>query len=100
MLEEARQGHAAPPAEAASRRARRLHAMLRGLGYDVFTGVPCSLLAAVYPVLEVEGTPYFPATREDLALGLAAGAALAGARPAGPMQKAGLGLVATPPPFA
>ena len=43
-----------------------------------FTGVPCSLLIPLYQALEEAGQAYFPATREDLALGLAAGAALAG----------------------
>jgi sulfopyruvate decarboxylase subunit alpha len=65
---------------------------LARLGYDFFTGVPCSLVAALYDVLVDRGRPYYPATREDLALGIAAGAALAGCRPVVMMQNSGLGL--------
>jgi sulfopyruvate decarboxylase subunit alpha len=63
---------------------------LARLGYDFFTGVPCSLVAALYDVLVDRGRPYYPATREDLALGIAAGAALAGCRPVVMMQNSGL----------
>lgn len=70
----------------------RLYEGLVGLGYDFFTGVPCSLLGALYTVLDEARAPYYPATREDLALGLAGGAALAGRRPAVLMQNSGLGV--------
>lgn len=78
---------------AAVERARALLHRLRGeLGYDFFTGVPCSLLNGFYRALQEAEVRYHPATREDLALGLAAGAALAGARPVVLMQNSGLGL--------
>ena len=82
----------APP-EGAEARAAGLCCGLRALGYDFFTGVPCSLLGALYPALAAAGVEYRPATREDLAVGLAAGATLAGARAAVLMQNSGLGLV-------
>jgi sulfopyruvate decarboxylase subunit alpha len=66
---------------------------MRSLGYDFFTGVPCSVFRPVYAALDEDDAPYFPAVREDLALGLAAGAALAAARPAVLMQNSGLGIV-------
>lgn len=65
-------------------------------GYTHFTGVPCSLLKGVFRVLEsgagaAEGTTYLPAPREDSALGVASGLAVAGARPVVLMQNSGLG---------
>ncbi len=75
-------------------RGTRLAEGLDGLGYDFFTGVPCSSLAALYAVPAVMDR-YHAAPREDLAIGLAAGAAMAGARPAVLMQNSGLGLVQT-----
>ena len=80
------------PAPAAPAKAHHLLDGLRGLGYDFFTGVPCSLLIPLYQALAETGQAYFPATREDLALGLAAGAALGGHRPAVLMQNSGLGV--------
>jgi sulfopyruvate decarboxylase TPP-binding subunit len=74
--------------------ARRFVAGLDRLGYDFFTGVPCSSLGPLYAVPGLAAR-YRPATREDLAVGLAAGAALAGARPAVLMQNSGLGLIQT-----
>lgn len=74
-------------------RAYYFYQALASLGYDFFTGVPCSLLSTLYPVLAAANAPYYPATREDLALGLAAGAALAGRRPAVLMQNSGLGVI-------
>ena len=51
-------------------------------GFDFFTGVPCSLVEDVIAVLETErDAPYVAAVREDAAVGLAAGAWLAGRRP-------------------
>ena len=70
----------------------RFFAELRRRGFDFFTGVPCSLLAALYPVLESQQeVPYIEAVREDEAVGQAAGASLAGARPVVLMQNSGLG---------
>lgn len=57
-----------------------------------YSGVPCSILAPL--IRDLEETPdltYLPATREDLAVGMAAGAYLAGKRPAVLMQNSGLG---------
>lgn len=69
-----------------------LAALLDG-GVDYVTGVPCSLLAPTYAALETGGHSaiYVPAPREDSALGLAAGAYLAGRRPVVLMQNSGLG---------
>ena len=63
---------------------------LRGQGFDFFTGVPCSLVASLITALEPHG--YVAETREDAALGLAAGAALAGRRPLVLMQNSGFGV--------
>jgi phosphonopyruvate decarboxylase len=66
-------------------------------GYDFFTGVPCSLVEALLAELEarhaVRGarSPYVPSVREDIAVGLAAGAWLGGRTPAVVMQNSGLG---------
>jgi len=67
-----------------------LAAGLVGAGFDFFTGVPCSLVASLITALEPRG--YVAETREDAALGLAAGAALAGRRPVVIMQNSGLGV--------
>lgn len=57
-----------------------------------FTGVPCSLLGALLETLWADKTfLYVPAVREDAAVGLAAGAHLAGRRSAVLMQNSGLG---------
>jgi len=63
---------------------------LRARGFDFFTGVPCSLVASLIVALEPYG--YVAETREDAALGLAAGAALAGRRPVVVMQNSGFGV--------
>ena len=61
-------------------------------GFNFFTGVPCSLVEDVIAVLEGErDAPYIAAVREDAAVGLAAGAWLAGRRPCVLMQNSGLG---------
>ncbi|MCS6924321.1 MAG: thiamine pyrophosphate-binding protein [Candidatus Binatia bacterium] len=60
-------------------------------GFDFFTGVPCSLVKSVIALLEEQGG-YVPETREDAAVGLAAGAAMAGKRPVVIMQNSGLGV--------
>lgn len=60
--------------------------------YDFFAGVPCSLLEGVLSALATRPRlPSLPATREDTAVGCAAGAWLAGGRPAVLMQNSGLG---------
>jgi phosphonopyruvate decarboxylase len=61
-------------------------------GFDFFAGVPCSLIEDLIAVLEVHPRlPYVAAVREDVAVGLAAGAWLGGKRPAVLMQNSGLG---------
>ncbi|OGL07103.1 MAG: hypothetical protein A3I03_09965 [Candidatus Rokubacteria bacterium RIFCSPLOWO2_02_FULL_68_19] len=60
--------------------------------YDFFAWVPCSLLEGVLSALATRPRlPSLPATREDAAVGCAAGAWLAGGRPAVLMQNSGLG---------
>lgn len=59
-------------------------------GYDFFTGVPCSLLGALLERLSGDKR-YYPAVREDAAIGMASGAYLAGRRPVVLMQNSGLG---------
>ena len=61
---------------------------LKDLGFDFFTGVPCSLLGGI---IEALGDEYIPAVREDTALGIAAGAYLGGKKPCVLMQNSGLG---------
>lgn len=66
--------------------------LLEGQGYNFFTGVPCSLIETVLRALEDHPRlPYLPAVREDVAVGLAAGAWLSGRRPAVLIQNSGLG---------
>ncbi len=69
-----------------------LAALLEAEGYDFFTGVPCSIISSLIATLETHPRlPYVPAVREDVAVGLAAGASLAGRRPMVLMQNSGLG---------
>lgn len=64
---------------------------LRAAGIDFVTGVPCSLVAPVIAALERRDL-YHGETREDAALGVAAGAYLGGRLPAVIMQNSGLGV--------
>jgi len=84
-------------------------AELCSAGFDFFSGVPCSLIketiaclgkvaqlpaAVSIPSPPGAGEPaprYIDATREDAAVGLSVGAALAGKRPCILMQNSGLG---------
>jgi len=69
-----------------------LAGLLEAQGYDFFTGVPCSMIEGLIAALEAHPRlPYVPAVREDVAVGLAAGAWLAGRRPMVLMQNSGLG---------
>jgi phosphonopyruvate decarboxylase len=69
-----------------------LAGLLETQGYDFFTGVPCSMIESLIATLETHPRlPYVPAVREDVAVGLAAGAWLAGRRPMVLMQNSGLG---------
>src|SRR5499433_4139660 len=66
--------------------------LLEGRGFDFFAGVPCSLIEDLIAVLETHPRlPYVAAPREDVAVGMAAGAWFAGRRPAVLMQNSGLG---------
>jgi phosphonopyruvate decarboxylase len=66
---------------------------LRARGYAFFSGVPCSLLGGLFSELEHnEDLDYIPAVREDIAVGLAAGAHLAGKKAVVLMQNSGLGV--------
>ena len=66
-------------------------ARLRAAQFDFFTGVPCSLIKGVIAELEAQ-RDYYPETREDAALGLAAGAYLGGKQPVVIMQNSGFGV--------
>jgi phosphonopyruvate decarboxylase len=66
-------------------------AALRESGFDFFCGVPCSLLKGLVADLEKDPA-YVSATREDSALGIAAGAFFGGKRPLVLMQNSGLGV--------
>jgi sulfopyruvate decarboxylase TPP-binding subunit len=69
-----------------------LLAELLGQGYDFFTGVPDSgLKAFIADVYDLPDRQHVPATIESEAIGLAAGAYLAGHRPCVYLQNAGLG---------
>lgn len=76
--------------EGGERLAREFVAALGANGFDFHTGVPCSLVGPV--IRELEPLGYIPETREDAALGLAAGAALAGRLPMVLMQNSGFGV--------
>jgi len=66
---------------------------LEAQGYDFFTGVPCSLLKGVIRRFDAEPRwGYVSAVREDSAVGLAAGAWMAGRKPAVFLQNSGLGV--------
>jgi len=66
---------------------------LEANGYDFFAGVPCSLLKGVIRRFDEEPRwGYVSAVREDSALGMAAGAYMAGRKPAVFMQNSGLGV--------
>jgi sulfopyruvate decarboxylase alpha subunit len=63
---------------------------LQDIGFDFFTGVPDSILGGIIATL-MERRLYTPAVREDEAVGMAAGAFMAGKVPAVLMQNSGLG---------
>jgi phosphonopyruvate decarboxylase len=68
-------------------------AALEKNGYDFFAGVPCSLLKGVIRRFDEEPKwGYVSAVREDSAVGLAAGAWMAGKKPAVFLQNSGLGV--------
>ena len=66
---------------------------LEANGYDFFAGVPCSLLKGVIRRFDEEPRwGYISAVREDSAMGMAAGAHMAGKKPVVFMQNSGLGV--------
>ena len=64
---------------------------LQAAGFDFFVGVPCSLVAPVIAELE-RRERWLAETREDAALGVAAGAYMGGKLPVVVMQNSGLGV--------
>ena len=71
--------------------------MLELHGFNFATGVPCSILRDIIVCLSAQDRiRYVPATREDEAMGIAAGACLAGKKPVVLMQNSGLGSVINP----
>jgi sulfopyruvate decarboxylase subunit alpha len=61
-------------------------------GFDFFCGVPCSVLKNIIHCLSGKKQyQYVPATREDEAFGIAAGAYMGGKKPVVLMQNSGLG---------
>lgn len=66
---------------------------LKAAGFDFFAGVPCSLLKGLVSILDQDAEAhYVSATREDSAIGMAAGAYLGGKLPMVLMQNSGLGV--------
>jgi phosphonopyruvate decarboxylase len=64
--------------------------LLGATDHTAYLGVPCSLLAPLYDGLSARGVPVHAAPREDIAIGVASGLALAGRRAAVLMQNSGL----------
>ena len=61
-------------------------------GYDFFTGVPCTIIGNL--ITDLTNRPditYIPSVREDVAVGIASGAYMAGKTPVVLMQNSGLG---------
>ncbi len=71
--------------------AKEFNDRMLALGFDFFTGVPCSLAKGILADLCERGS-FVVENREDAALGLAAGAYLGGRRPVVIMQSSGLGV--------
>jgi len=71
---------------------KELYSQLQKAGLNFFTSVPCKLLSGVINLLEEDRKIiYTPVTREEEAVGISAGAYLAGKKPAIIMQNSGLG---------
>jgi sulfopyruvate decarboxylase alpha subunit len=64
---------------------------LKKLGYNFFTGVPCSFLEDLILCTSAH-EDYLAAVREDAAVGVAVGAWLGGKKPVIMMQNSGLGI--------
>jgi len=76
-------------------KARQFLELLGKNRFDFFTGVPCTYVKPLIDVLNRQykgnNTFHVPAVREDIAVGLAAGAYLAGKSPVIYMQNSGMG---------
>src|SRR4029450_303284 len=84
--------HAALDSTAMTVSGSELATPLERRGFDFFPAVPCSLIEDLIATLEGHPRlPYIPAPREDVAVGLAAGAWFACPRPPVLMQNSGLG---------
>jgi len=71
--------------------------VLRGLGFDLFTGVPCSYLGDLLALLARDRPGrYVPAANEGAALAIACGATLAHRRSVVLLQNSGLGNLVNP----
>lgn len=70
--------------------AQALSAALRHHGFSPFFGTPCGILAPLYELLQSQGG-LTTVVREDNAVGVAAGSAMAGRSPVVLMQNSGLG---------
>lgn len=67
--------------------------LLKKNGFNFYTGVPCSILGNIINHLsKSKQFAYVPATREDEALGMAAGEYMGGKKPVVLMQNSGLGV--------
>ena len=74
-----------------------LYADFRRQGYDFFVGVPCSGLKPFIDDLQADrARPFIPVPREDIALAMATGAAMAGRKPLVYLQSSGLGHLVNP----
>jgi len=74
-----------------------LYQQFRQQGYNFFAGVPCSGLQAFIKDLQAASDlPFIPAPREDMALAMAAGAAMGGRKPLVYLQSSGLGHLVNP----
>jgi sulfopyruvate decarboxylase subunit alpha len=79
------------------RTAREFWDILKRHQVTFFAGVPCSLLESVINVAVADPeVTYIPAVREDVALGIASAAHLAGRRGGILLQNSGLGNVVNP----
>jgi sulfopyruvate decarboxylase subunit alpha len=79
------------------RTAHEFWSVLKQQGVTFFSGVPCSLLESViHAALTDPEVTYIPAVREDVALGIASAAHMAGRRGGILLQNSGLGNVVNP----
>jgi phosphonopyruvate decarboxylase len=69
-----------------------LYQELKSKGHNFFIGVPCSHLKDFIAELQQDTLhPYIPVSREDVAMGIAAGACMTGKKPVVFLQNSGLG---------